>query len=512
MGGLLVGLLVLGIVVAFAPARWRAAAVLSVAVIAFGALLFAVGASVVRLMPAGDTPARVSIGSGAWVTLASVAVAWYQGAREAPRRRTTWIAAAAACAFAVLAGVSGGLANLSLAIEYRNQDAFWSLVGGHVAQSVAGMGIGALLGVPLGIAAARSRAVRSAAIPVVSIVQTVPSLALFGLLMVPLAALDLPSIGTLPALIALTLYALLPIVRNTYVGLAGVDPAVVDAGLGMGMSRTRCCCASSCRLRCRSSSKACARPSVLTHRHHGGHGVRRRAQPRHAGLPRLGAAGRRPDPARCAADGRARGGSPTVDARSRIRAPVAGHPGEAAHMIRARGRHQALRRHAGRRRPVLRGPRGRGLRAHRPVGLRQDHDAAHDQPPHRADQRPDLSRRSRRHVASAPEELRRSIGYVIQSVGLFPHLTVAENIATVPQAARLGSARGSLARVAELLELVGLDAGASMPASIRASSPVARRSASAWRARLPPIRRCCSWTSRSAQSTRSTASDCRTSS
>lgn len=239
MGGLLVGLLVLGIVVAFAPARWRAAAVLSVAVIAFGALLFAVGASVVRLMPAGDTPARVSIGSGAWVTLASVAVAWYQGAREAPRRRTTWIAAAAACAFAVLAGVSGGLANLSLAIEYRNQDAFWSLVGGHVAQSVAGMGIGALLGVPLGIAAARSRAVRSAAIPVVSIVQTVPSLALFGLLMVPLAALNLPSIGTLPALIALTLYALLPIVRNTYLGIAGVDPAIVDAGLGMGMSRTR---------------------------------------------------------------------------------------------------------------------------------------------------------------------------------------------------------------------------------------------------------------------------------
>jgi len=52
----------------------------------------------------------------------------------------------------------------------------------------------------------------------------------------PLAALGLPGIGPLPGVIALTLYALLPIVRNTYVGLSEVDPAIVDAGRGMGMS------------------------------------------------------------------------------------------------------------------------------------------------------------------------------------------------------------------------------------------------------------------------------------
>jgi osmoprotectant transport system permease protein len=103
--------------------------------------------------------------------------------------------------------------------------------------SLVGMGLGALVGVPLGIVSARVRAVRSVAIPVVSIVQTVPSLALFGLMTVPLVALGLPSIGTLPTLIALTLYALLPIVRNTYLGIIGVDPAIVDAGQGMGMSR-----------------------------------------------------------------------------------------------------------------------------------------------------------------------------------------------------------------------------------------------------------------------------------
>jgi osmoprotectant transport system permease protein len=239
MGGLLVGLLVFGALVAFAPVGWRASAVLSTAIVSLGALLFAVGGAVLRLMPAGDTAVRVSVGSGAWVALAGVSIAWFQGAREVPRRRAKWMAVAAASAFVVLAGVFGGLSNLSLAIEYRNQDAFWTLVGGHIAQSVAGMGIGAFIGVPLGIAAARNRVIRSAAIPVVSVVQTVPSLALFGLLMVPLTALNLPSIGTLPALIALTLYALLPIVRNTYLGIAGVDPAIVDAGLGMGMSRSR---------------------------------------------------------------------------------------------------------------------------------------------------------------------------------------------------------------------------------------------------------------------------------
>jgi osmoprotectant transport system permease protein len=239
MGALVLGLLVLGAATAFAPVRWRAVAILSSAIMAFGALLFAVGAAALHLMPVGDTPARVSVGAGAWLALAGIAVAWFQGAREIRRRRATWIAAAVALVLVLAAGAYGGLSSLSLAIEYRNQDTFWLLVGGHISQSLAGMGIGALLGVPLGIAATRSEVVRSAAIPVVSIVQTVPSLALFGLIMLPLAALNLPSIGTLPALVALTLYALLPIVRNTYLGITSVDPAIVDAGVGMGMSRSR---------------------------------------------------------------------------------------------------------------------------------------------------------------------------------------------------------------------------------------------------------------------------------
>jgi osmoprotectant transport system permease protein len=66
--------------------------------------------------------------------------------------------------------------------------------------------------------------------------MTIPSLALYGVLMGVLAALTLPSIGFLPVVIALVLYALLPIVRNTYTALSEIDPAMVEAGRGMGMS------------------------------------------------------------------------------------------------------------------------------------------------------------------------------------------------------------------------------------------------------------------------------------
>jgi len=231
------GTLLLTLAAAFAPARWRGRAVLTAAIAAFGALLFASGAAAVHLTPAGDTPARVSVGAGAWLVLAGVGVAWFQGSRTSGSRRVSALGAIVAVALALGAGLVGGLSATSIAIEYRNADNFWLLAERHVLLSVGGMGLGALLGVPLGIVSARLKPVRSIAIPVVSVIQTVPSLALFGLLMIALTALALPSIGTVPTLIALTLYSLLPIVRNTFLGIAGVDPAIVDAGQGMGMSR-----------------------------------------------------------------------------------------------------------------------------------------------------------------------------------------------------------------------------------------------------------------------------------
>ena len=81
---------------------------------------------------------------------------------------------------------------------------------------------------------------------VLNMLQTIPSIALFGLLIVPLAALatavpqlaelGVGGIGVAPAIVALVLYALLPVVRNTAAGLAGVDAAVIEAGRGMGLT------------------------------------------------------------------------------------------------------------------------------------------------------------------------------------------------------------------------------------------------------------------------------------
>jgi osmoprotectant transport system permease protein len=89
------------------------------------------------------------------------------------------------------------------------------------------------VGIPLGILITRKPQLSSPILGIANILQTVPSLALFGFLIsVPIIG----GIGATPAIFALTLYALLPIIRNTYTGIVGVDPAIREAGRGMGMT------------------------------------------------------------------------------------------------------------------------------------------------------------------------------------------------------------------------------------------------------------------------------------
>ncbi|HET6360966.1 MAG TPA: ABC transporter permease [Gemmatimonadota bacterium] len=107
------------------------------------------------------------------------------------------------------------------------------LIGEHVVLVAIAVGAAVAIGVPLGILATRDRRVERAALGIANVLQTVPSLALFGFLIpVPL----LGGIGASTAIVALTLYALLPIVRNTHAGIRGVDPALTEAGRGMGMT------------------------------------------------------------------------------------------------------------------------------------------------------------------------------------------------------------------------------------------------------------------------------------
>ena len=89
------------------------------------------------------------------------------------------------------------------------------------------------IAVPLGMFIVQRPALRSIALGIASVLQTIPSLALFGFL-IPIPFIG--GIGTRTAIVALVLYALLPILRNTYVGLTNIDPAVLQAAEAMGMT------------------------------------------------------------------------------------------------------------------------------------------------------------------------------------------------------------------------------------------------------------------------------------
>jgi len=105
----------------------------------------------------------------------------------------------------------------------------------HVSIVSVAVGVAVLTGVPLGIAITQSQRTADTVLYLGSIVMTIPSIALFGVL-IPLLSKIGQGIGYLPAVIAAMLYAQLPIIRNTYTAIRNVDPALRSAAIGMGMS------------------------------------------------------------------------------------------------------------------------------------------------------------------------------------------------------------------------------------------------------------------------------------
>ncbi|MGB5898345.1 MAG: ABC transporter permease, partial [Geitlerinemataceae cyanobacterium] len=105
--------------------------------------------------------------------------------------------------------------------------------GEHLVLVAIAMVVSISIGLPLGILITRQPKLAQTILGVANAVQTIPSLAIFGFLIsVPF----LGGIGKVPAIVALTLYALLPLIRNTYIGINSVDPAIREAGKGMGMT------------------------------------------------------------------------------------------------------------------------------------------------------------------------------------------------------------------------------------------------------------------------------------
>ena len=106
----------------------------------------------------------------------------------------------------------------------------------HVQLTLLALLFSTMISLPLGVAVTRTRWLERPILGMAGIIQTIPSLALLAIMVPILAGLELPSIGFLPAIVGLTLYGLLPILRNTVTGIAGVDPALKQAAQGVGMT------------------------------------------------------------------------------------------------------------------------------------------------------------------------------------------------------------------------------------------------------------------------------------
>ena len=105
----------------------------------------------------------------------------------------------------------------------------------HLAIVGVAVGLAILTGVPIGIAITQNKRVADAVLYAAAMVMTIPSIALFGVL-IPILSLIGHGIGYLPAVIAVLLYSQLPIIRNTYTAITNVDPALREAARGMGMA------------------------------------------------------------------------------------------------------------------------------------------------------------------------------------------------------------------------------------------------------------------------------------
>jgi osmoprotectant transport system permease protein len=114
-----------------------------------------------------------------------------------------------------------------------NRAEFLGLVWQHLMLVTVSTVLSVVIGIPTGILVTRRPSVSAAVLGAANVLQTVPSLALFGLL-IPLPFIG--GVGARTAVVALVVYALLPVIRNTVTGIRGIDPAVREAALGMGMT------------------------------------------------------------------------------------------------------------------------------------------------------------------------------------------------------------------------------------------------------------------------------------
>jgi len=220
------------------PARHHSATIVATASLLLLLLLDTAGVAARDFAAHAPPAARAGLGAAFWVASLSTALAIIDALQRARANPALRFAVALALAAAILAlAADGRLDGLSLAREYDvRRSAFAAELLRHCALVAGSVFPALVIGVPLGIFAARKPRSRGGLFAVLNVIETVPSVALFGLLIAPLAALGLSGVGPAPAIVALTLYALLPVARNTEAGILAADTAAVEAARGMGMT------------------------------------------------------------------------------------------------------------------------------------------------------------------------------------------------------------------------------------------------------------------------------------
>jgi osmoprotectant transport system permease protein len=246
---LLVPLALLLAAVFVAPRRWVCTATAMAAALMLTGLVALAGAEAARQSMRLPELARVSMGGAFWLALL---LAWAAAADALQRVNLSRKLQAAAhlLLWLPLLGLlaTGALDSLSLMKEYANRrEEFHAALWRHLQIVGVALGPALLVGLPLGLLAVRRPRLARPLFATLNLIQTVPSIALFGLLIGPLAWLGqawpdarVRGIGLLPAAIALTLYALLPIVHGISAGLQQVPTAVTEAAAGMGMTPRQC--------------------------------------------------------------------------------------------------------------------------------------------------------------------------------------------------------------------------------------------------------------------------------
>lgn len=248
LGACLVAALLLALAMAAVQAQRRATHGLVLAAMAatLAGLWLLAGAHAQHVAHTESSLHRTALGAGFW-TLAGLA--WLVALDAVARLRLGTLARLAvltATALPLLAVLGTGQ-DLSIAQEYTNRsDVFGAAVLRHLQIVLLSTVPAVAMGVPLAWAMVRAPRLRQALFPVLNVIQTIPSIALFGLLMAPLAwaaaqapvlgQMGISGVGLAPAVLALLLYALLPIVRSTLAGLEQVPVAVTTSARAMGMA------------------------------------------------------------------------------------------------------------------------------------------------------------------------------------------------------------------------------------------------------------------------------------